>query len=272
MKESRPVIALLSDFGTRDHYVGAMRGVLARLAPMATLIDISHDVPRFDVGEGAETLLLAAREFPAGTIFVGVVDPGVGGARRGVAARARDGSWFVGPDNGLLWPALQERGLDHAMILDRVAAQHEIEVSATFHGRDLFAPAAAHIARGETTEILGKTTLELERLETAASRREGGALVSTARRIDEFGNVITGITQDEVASLGAIAGGGRLQVEIGEDELLLPFLRCYAEAPPGAPLALIDSSGRLELAIDRGSFAESHAISRGALIRVSWRR
>jgi len=148
-------IAILTDFGYRDHYVGAMKGAIASIAPGAQLIDITHGVPPQSIAAGAIALAQSWRYFPARTIFLVVVDPGVGTARRAIAVETRTGARFVGPDNGVLAPALEDAGPARAVELNAVRYRRA-QVSATFHGRDIFAPAAAHLWRGVRLEALGK--------------------------------------------------------------------------------------------------------------------
>src|SRR3989449_5163655 len=190
---ARPVIALLSDFGTRDHYAGTMKGVALGICPDATLVDISHDLPPQDVLAGALELAAAYKYFPAGTIFLAVVDPGVGSTRRGIAAEAGDYK-FVAPDNGVLTAVLEEHPPRRAVELSERRYARPT-VSRTFEGRDRFAPAAAWLAKGVDLGALGRSAGSLHRLEVPKPTVEAGSgtVLGEVLRVDRFGNLITNI-------------------------------------------------------------------------------
>jgi S-adenosyl-L-methionine hydrolase (adenosine-forming) len=256
---ARPVIALLTDFGTRDHYVGAMKGVVLGICPDATIVDITHEVPPQDVLAGALELAACHRYFPHGTIFVGVVDPGVGSSRRGLAAEA--GPYrFVAPDNGLLAAVFEES--PPGRVIELTERRYTLpEISRTFEGRDRFAPAAGWIARGVDLAELGHTVslwegLHVPRATLASDRIDGEVL-----RVDRFGNLITNIHQEAVArmrGLPTIVVAGRT----------VPFVSTYSEVPPGELCGLIGSSGRLEIAVNGGAASERLIASRGTRVSV----
>src|SRR6266542_2863684 len=188
---ARPVIALLTDFGLRDHYAGTMKGVALGICPDATLVDITHDIPPHDVMAGALELAAAYKYFPAGTIFVAVVDPGVGSARRGVAADTGDYR-FVAPDNGVLTQVLRESPAKKIVELtERRYARPT--VSRTFEGRDRFAPAAAWLAKGIELVALGRPAGDIQRLDLPRPVVEAGRISGRVLRVDRFGNLITNI-------------------------------------------------------------------------------
>src|SRR5512145_211525 len=203
----RPVIALLTDFGTRDHYAGTMKGVALGICPDASLVDITHDVPPHDILSGALELAAAYRYFPAGTIFLAVVDPGVGSARRGIAAEAGEYR-FVAPDNGVL-----------TLVLDDPPAKKIVElterryarptVSRTFEGRDRFAPAAAWLARGIQLPALGRPLGDCQRLEIPQPLAETDRLAGTVLLVDAFGNLVTNLDRRAVE---AFAKAGAIQI------------------------------------------------------------
>src|SRR5438445_10884178 len=197
---ARPVIALLTDFGTRDHYAGTMKGVALGICPDATLVDISHDLPPHDVLGAALELAAAYKYFPAGTIFLVVVDPGVGSARRGIAAEAGDYK-FVAPDNGVLTAVFDEHPPKRVVELtERKYARPT--VSRTFEGRDRFAPAAAWLAKGIELAALGRPAASIHHLDLPRPRLDPDALTGEVLRVDRFGNLITNIdrrTFDKVA-------------------------------------------------------------------------
>ncbi len=253
------LIALLTDFGVSDTYVGQMHAVLATGAPTARLIDLTHAIVPQNVVQGACVLADAVEAFPPQTIFLAVVDPGVGSDRRAIAAEI--GPWrCVGPDNGLFSGMLERWPLIQAVTLEN-HAYRRAHVSATFHGRDLFAPAAAALAQGVSLEDLGPPlasplvtlpTVRAVQMKTPA----GPSLTGTILWTDHFGNLITSIT---TADLHALGGDGLGHVESSCDGQLtrrVPVVGCYAEALPGTLVALFGSSGRLELAVVGGSAEE----------------
>ena len=227
-----PVISLLSDFGLEDGYVAAMKGVIAGIAPEAALVDITHLVPPQDVAAGRFRLLTAAPYFPAGTVHLAVVDPGVGMVRRAVAVRSRSGSWFVGPDNGLLLGALEMDLPLTAVELTEREFWRTATPSATFHGRDIFAPVAAHLAKGVGLESLGSEidTASLVRLQLAPCVKMAGGVRGAVQAVDHFGNLVSTLPAGMLAHhpvwVATVAGH------------VVPGHRTYGEVAPGKPVAL----------------------------------
>ena len=258
---SRPVIALLSDFGLRDHYVGVMKGVIAGICPSALQLDITHDIPPQDVRAGAYELSLAWRYFPQATIFLAVVDPGVGTARGAVALRV-GGYIFVGPDNGLFDLIVAERPEGAAGVALTNPRYARSLVSATFHGRDRFAPAAAWLAAGTAFEALGDPVDVGIRLGWPDPVVTEAQVVGEVMHVDRFGNLITNIHRRLWPSLMDItevrvAGGAAARM-----------VRTYGDAAPGELVALFGSSERLEIAVTQGSAAARLAAGRGAPVHV----
>ena len=240
-----PIVTLLTDFGTADGYVAEMKGVLLAQAPDAVLVDVSHDVPAHDVESGRLALARYWRRFPEGTVHLCVVDPGVGSARAGLAVES-DGRWLVGPDNGLLSPALLMAGA--RVVTLEVPAQ----AAPTFHGRDVFAPAAAALASGAPLDSLGHPMLApVVRRTPEARRREDGSIAGEVITVDRFGNVVTNC-------LGL--RGGSIEVA----GRTLAIARTYADAMSGALTALCGSNGLIEVAVRDGSAAAMLGIGRGA--------
>lgn len=247
-------IAILTDFGLTDAYVGIMKGVIAGICPGAQVIDINHDIPAQDVREGAWQLLAAYQYFPAGTVFLGVVDPRVGTERRALGLRA--GSYtFIGPDNGLLsWAvaAAADGGTPTAHLLEN-AAYRRRDVSATFHGRDVFAPAAAHCAAGVDLADFGAPVQEWVTLPFPEPRTsDHGVLVGEVIHVDSFGNLITNISTATLDGLGAGAARGAFVVQC-RGAHIESISETYASQRDGAVVALIGSTGHLEVAINGGS-------------------
>lgn len=267
---SSPTIALLTDFGTADGYPGVMKGVILGIAPGAQLVDVTHDIPPHDIASGAWVLQTAWRYFPAGTIFLCVVDPGVGSARRPIALRLGEYS-FVGPDNGLFSYVLAEaEDQQPASPLQVVALDnpryHLPHASATFHGRDLFAPSAAHLACGVSLASLG-TPFDAASLVTIAPRRpisHGETLVAHILHIDHFGNLITDLGS---ALTAAVFSSPTLTLHLGK-HTITARADTFAGGPSGAPFALRDSSGHLAIVVRNGSAAALLNARRGDELRV----
>ena len=260
---ARPVIALLTDFGSRDHYAGTMKGVALGICPDVTLVDISHEIDAHDVLGGALELAAAYKFFPTGTIFLVVVDPGVGSARRGVAADTGDYK-FVAPDNGVLTAVLDEHPAKRVVELtERKYARPS--VSRTFEGRDRFAPAAAWLARGIDLAALGRSAgsihrLDIPRVAATADRIDGQVL-----RVDRFGNLITNIDRKTFEKLG-----GPLDLRIGPHQISR-VVATYADAGAGEICALFGSTDHLEVAANGAHAADALDLGRGAAVHVARR-
>ena len=245
------IITLTTDFGTADGYVGAMKGVIARIAgshPAPVVVDLAHDIPPGDVAHAAWVVATATTEFPHGSIHVVVVDPGVGGARREVILRS-GGRWYVGPDNGVFAYIAERASEVYVIENERFRAER---VSRTFHGRDVFAPTAAAIAVGEdpSTAGPGPWTKLVGRLPWGPRERDVGRIV----HIDRFGNLISDLPEVEAGPAIAVAGE------------VLPLVGTYEDVAPGQLLAYIGSAGTVEIAVRGGRADRQLAIARGALV------
>ena len=261
---ARPVIALLTDFGTRDHYAGTMTGVALGICPDATLVDISHDIAAHDVLGGALELAAAYRYFPPGTIFLIVVDPGVGSTRRGLAAEA-GGFRFVAPDNGVLTAVLDEQPAKRVVELtERKYARPT--VSRTFEGRDRFAPAAAWLAKGIDLGALGRSAGTIQRLDIPAPTVEDGRIEGEVLRVDRFGNLITNITRKAFVTLAT----GPVEIHVGAHPVPR-VVSTYADAAPGEICALFGSTDHLEVSANGASAADTLEVRRGAPVHVARR-
>ena len=259
---ARPVVALLSDFGLRDHYVGTMKGVMLGIHPDLLLVDISHDIQPHDVLAGGLALAACYRYFPLGTIFLTVVDPGVGSARRGLAADSGEYR-FVAPDNGILSPVLDEQRRWRAVDLTE-ARYARAPVSRTFEGRDRFAPAAAWLASGVDIGALGPEVTDLCRLALPAVVVEAGTIRGEIIHVDRFGNLVTNIDRRTFDGVGSgppdVLAGGRHIARV---------VSTYAEIARGEICALFGSDERLEIAANGASAAALLDLGRGASVHVA---
>ena len=266
-------IALLTDFGQQDIYVGVMKAVMRGICPSVEFIDLTHAIPPQSVRGGAIALRNSYSYFPAETIFLVIVDPGVGSARRPVAVHA--GAYtFVAPDNGVLSYTLAEIGGKQTAVVLENPGYHRQAVSATFHGRDVFAPAAAYLARGEVTlHQLGRIIHELAELPTPTLQVEGKHISGEVTHIDHFGNIITSIGEmrwvDESRLVISIAGqmsarliADDITVRIG-GETIYGILHAYHEIGRGELMAQIDSNGYLEIAVNQGDAARRLKVTIG---------
>jgi S-adenosyl-L-methionine hydrolase (adenosine-forming) len=256
------IVTLLTDFGTADYFVGALKGAVLSVNPHAQVVDITHDLAAHDVEAGAFTLAAAFEAFPPGTVHVAVVDPGVGSSRRALAAEAA-GHLFVGPDNGL-FGHVYERARDLRVFHLTDESYFRPAPSATFHGRDVFAPVAGALSRGVKPAQLGVEVRDFVRLPLARPRRlPDGALEAAVIHVDRFGNLVTNLTPHDLPD----EEGVRLAVGAHE---VRRFRRFYAEehGEPGAPFAIWGSAGFLEISVERASAARALDAHRGQKIRV----
>jgi S-adenosylmethionine hydrolase len=261
-------ITFLSDYGYADDFAGVCRGVIASIAAEARVIDITHGIERHDVRAAALVLRNALPYFPAG-VHLAVVDPGVGGARRAVALRTADDRLLVGPDNGVLWLAAQRLGgVVEAVDVGRSRWRLE-PVSATFHGRDVFAPVSAHLARGEPLAAAGDPCdpRGLEAVALPHARVEAGTLVAHAIAGDRFGNLALDAGADDLYSAG-VAPGSPCQIEAGGQRIRARCAATFADVPAGALLVYEDSFGQLAVAVNRGSAAERLGVARDDELRI----
>lgn len=253
----KPIVTLTTDFGLKDHFVGVLKGVIAGICPEAGVIDISHDIQPFEISEGAYVLSQAYRYFPPKTVHVAVVDPGVGSARRPILVEAA-GQTFIGPDNGLL--ALVYSDVAHKAREITNEKYFLKPVSQTFHGRDIFAPVAAHIAKGVRASTVGKRIEDhLKPMFLKPQRTGKRAWQGTVLHIDRFGNLITNFHMDEFAMIRTqrfvLAVGIRSLTELGQT---------YSGSPAGEAFVLVGSSGFLEVAVNQGSAAKLLGCGTGA--------
>lgn len=252
------IITLLTDFGTSDGYVSAMKGVALSACPDACIVDASHDIPPHDIRAGAWALRHYWKLYPPETIHVAVVDPGVGSARRPLLARA-DGRWLVGPDNGVFSWVFREAQAFQAWSI-RPAVKRTEAISATFHGRDIFAFAAGLLACGRAADALTARNITPIQFDWPTPLNTRAGIRGEIVHIDRFGNAISNLNADDLKPLG-----DRVSISCGQ-VIIDGLHRCYADAPPGQPIALFESTGLLEIAIREGNAAQKLKIGIGSAV------
>ncbi|MDG6229019.1 MAG: S-adenosyl-l-methionine hydroxide adenosyltransferase family protein [Candidatus Thermoplasmatota archaeon] len=260
------VITFLSDFGMKSGYVSQMKGVANTIMPQVRCIDITHEIPCHDIHAGAFVLMNAAAYFPTGTVHVAVVDPGVGTKRRGIVVLTQT-QIFVGPDNGLLIPAARSLGTFRVYEITNHHYQGK-SVSHTFHGRDIFAPVAAHILRGISFDSIGSQIHDFVDFRFPLSvRNTDDTIDAQVLFVDDFGNIITNIEQDTMGDL--FASGRDITIYIGKQKRSLKFVDTYGSLNPGVLLCTFGSSGLLEISINQGNAAESLHVTRDDDLKIA---
>lgn len=265
-------LVMQTDFGTKDGAVAAMKGVAVGVSPRLAIHDLSHENTPFDVWEAAYRLKQTAGYWPAGTVFVSVIDPGVGTERKSVVLKTKSGHFFVGPDNGTWTLVAEELGIEAVREIDEARNRRkDSEKSYTFHGRDVYAYTGARLAAGVVTfeEVGPVLEAKVVALAHEKARREGAALIGTIPYLDfQFGNVWTNLGETLFAELG-VQPGERLRVTIrrGSETVYegeMPFARTFGDVPEGEPLVYLNSLLNVSLALNMGNFAERHGIGYGA--------
>jgi S-adenosylmethionine hydrolase len=260
----RPIITLTTDFGINDHYVGTMKGVILEIVPEATIVDICHSVQAFDVLDGALTISQAYSYFPTGTVHVVIVDPGVGSSRRPIVASS-DGFHFVAPDNGVLSLVYAREPRMHVR---HINSEHYFRqpVSNTFHGRDIFAPVAAYLAKQVDTIKFGEEIDDFVRFNAPKPKQvEPNRLRGVVLKVDRFGNMVTNITPEDAPML--FQEDSECKILVGAREVA-GLRNAYAEGAPGELFGILGSMGFLEIATNRGSAAQLAGASKGTEVSI----
>ena len=257
-----PTIVFMTDFGVVDDSVAICRGVMYSIEPHLRIVDLTHQVTPFSILDGARFLYGATPYYPPGTVFVVVIDPGVGSSRKAVIVKSKRGQYFVLPDNGLMTLVQDRDGLEAAREITNTNWMIGAALSSTFHGRDIFSPAGAHVARGEDWTQVGPELdiNKLVRLNLTAPRLDNHGLQGEVIATDgPFGNLVTNISGEEFLKLG-YGRGQNVHLSIGKTELNIPFVRTFSDVPLKKPLMYIDSRGHLGLAVNQSSFAATYNI------------
>lgn len=261
-------VAFISDFSTVDDAVASCKGVMLGIEPRLSIVDITHQVRPYAIGDAARFLGNTAPHFPRGTVFVAVVDPGVGGVRRAIAARSKRGHYYVLPDNGLLTFVEDQDGIEEARLIEARDWLHQGASSSTFHGRDIFSPVAARLARGDDWTKLGPVVTGLVRLDSKRASISEKGLEAQAIALDgQYGNVITNASFELFDKLGYKLGDS-IPVVIGKRAVRITLARWFSEVPEGKNLLYQDSTGRVALAVNMGNFAEKYRVKPPVVVRI----
>lgn len=252
--EPNGLVVLCTDYGADSIYVGAIKGAIYTKAPAARVDSLTNSIPAYNILAGAFILLEGAGNFPPGTVFCAVVDPGVGTNRRGIALETMDGRYFVGPDNGLLSGIATRHGIRALHVVENPALWREGDGSTTFHGRDIFGPVAAALATGTPIAEVGSATENLRRITLPAAGEGDGEVFGIVVRTDDYGNVVTNIPGKLLDALG-VAEGEAVAVKIGGESFTATRARTYAAVEVGARLVCVQSVGLVEIAINQGDLA-----------------
>jgi S-adenosylmethionine hydrolase len=255
-----PTVVFMTDFGVVDDSVALCKGVMYGIAPNLRIVDLTHQVNAFSIRDGARFLFGATPYFPAGTVFVAVVDPGVGSSRKAVVVKSKRGQFFVLPDNGLMTMVEARDGVEAIREVTNPDWMVGAKISSTFHGRDIFSPVGAHIARGDDRTQVGPVVKELVRLDLKPASVDEKGLTGEVIALDgPFGNLITNITADDFLKLG-YQRGDKLKATIAGHEVEMPFVKTFSDVPLKQPLLFIDSRGRVSFALNQSSFAAAYGI------------
>jgi S-adenosylmethionine hydrolase len=259
---SDPIITLTTDFGTSDHLVGTMKGVILNINPAARIVDLNHHVTPFDVLDGALSVANAYRFFPARTIHVVIVDPGVGTNRRPLLVSGEK-QYFIAPDNGVLSMIFERE----SCTVRHITSEHYFlnPISPTFHGRDIFAPTAAWLSKAFQTEAFGEEITDCVRFTMPKTKTAGQTIKGVVLRVDTFGNLMTNLTLEDVPL--EVVESGSIKLSVGGKEIR-KFAPTFALGTPGEPIAVFGSAGYLEIAVNRGSAARTLGANRGAEVTL----
>ena len=267
---SIPTVVFMTDFGVVDDSVALCKGVMYSVAPELRIVDLTHQVTTFSILDGARYLEGSSPYFPAGTVFVVVIDPGVGSARKAVIVKSKRGQYFVLPDNGLMTLIQDRDGLESAREITNPSWMIGAGISSTFHGRDIFSPAAAHAARGDDWTQAGPEVPvdKLVRLNLTPVKVDEHGLTGEVLALDgAFGNLVTNISRDDFNKLGYKVGQ-QVHVMVGKTALELPFAKTFSDVPLNHPLLYIDSREKVSFAVNQGSFAATYQVKPPATIEI----
>jgi hypothetical protein len=258
---ARPTIVFMTDFGTANDAVAICKAVIVGIAPDARLMDITHQVTPFQIEEAARFLAGVTPYYPSKTIFLVVVDPGVGTSRKAVIVKSKKGQYFVLPDNGIITPVIERDGFDSAREITNTAWMLQPQVSSTFHGRDIFSPAAAHLAEGWDFTMAGPAVAQLVQLTPKVSKTTENGIEGDIIGLDDpYGSLISDIPGEEFKKLGYEIGD-KIIVQLNKKPMSVPYVKTFMDVPVGEALIYIDSRGRVELALNQRNFSVVNKIT-----------
>lgn len=258
---AHPTIVFMSDFGVANDAVAICKAVMVGIAPDARIMDITHQVTPYSIEEGARFLEGVTPYYPSGTVFLVVVDPGVGTTRKAIVVKTKKGQYFVLPDNGLITPVIDRDGLDSAREITNTDWMIQAPISSTFHGRDIFSPVAAHLAAGGDFSFVGPEISQLVRLSPKTAVITDNGIAGDLIGIDDpFGSLITDIPGDEFQKL-AYRLGDKVPLLIDKKPVTLPYAKTFMEVPVGDPLLYLDSRGRVGIAVNQGSYSKQFGVT-----------
>jgi len=255
-----PTVVFMTDFGIVDDSVALCKGVMYEITPNLRIVDLTHEVTPFSIRDGARFLFGASPYFPAGTVFVVVIDPGVGSSRKAVVVKSKRGQFFVLPDNGLMTMVEDRDGIESIREITNQDWMIGAKISSTFHGRDIFSPVGAHVARGDDWTQVGPELKQLVRLDLKPAKVDDKGLTGEVIALDgPFGNLVTNINAEDFLKLG-YRHGDKLKVNLAGREIEIPFVKTFSDVPLKQPLLFIDSRGRASFAVNQGNFAAVYKV------------
>jgi S-adenosyl-L-methionine hydrolase (adenosine-forming) len=258
--KSPPTVVFMTDFGTVDDSVALCKGVMYGITPNLRIVDLTHQVTPFSIPDGARFLFGATPYFPAGAVFVAVIDPGVGSTRKPVVVKSKRGQFFVLPDNGLMTMVEDRDGIEGIREITNQDWMIGARISSTFHGRDIFSPVGARVARGDDWTQVGPELKQLVRLDLKPAKLDDKGLGGEVLALDgPYGNLVTNIGADDFLKLG-YQRGEKIKVTIADHEIEMPFVKTFSDVPLKQPLLFIDSRGRVSFAVNQGSFAATYGV------------
>jgi S-adenosylmethionine hydrolase len=265
----KPLIVFMTDFGTLDDAVAICKGVIKTLSPDGEIIDLTHQVTPYSISEGARLLGRTSQYYPSGTVFLTVIDPGVGTARRSIIVKTKRGQYFVLPDNGLVTLVVDRDGIEGVREITNPSWGLKGSNSSTFHGRDIYSPAAAHLQRGDDWKDAGPELKDVTRLTIPRVTVDSTGILGQVTALDgPYGNLVTNVTPEDLGKLGYQVGDTvRVRLAAGK-EVSLPFAKTFGAVAVGKPLLFIDSRGLVSLAINQGNFAASYGVAPPVALQI----
>jgi S-adenosylmethionine hydrolase len=264
----KPSIVFMTDFGNANDAVAICKAVIIGIAPDVRIMDITHQVTPYQIEEASRFLYGVTPYYPAGTVFLVVVDPGVGTSRKAVIVKSKKGQFFVLPDNGLVSAVIDRDGFEGAREITNQHWMIQAAVSSTFHGRDIFSPAAAHLAEGWDYTIAGPEVPQLVRLTPKTPKVDAKGITGEIIGLDDpFGSLITGVTKEDLESLG-YAWGDKVTIQIDKKPVTMPYVKTFMDVPVGASLLYVDSRGRVGIAVNQGNYSKKFSVEPPATLFI----